>query len=326
MSTQTIFRVAHRNMPFSQIGNAMLRDKRLSFEARGALAMLLTYPADWQFNVVWLCDQGGIGRDQARRVVKELEDHGYCTRKRARKDDGTLGPYVFTFTDQPGESLTPAPENQAVVETSDWKPVTGEPAPENPPTTNKVSNKQGHKEHPPTPSKPRGRTGKSELPDDWQLPEEWASWARQHSPTRSHFVQHEAQKFREYWIGKGGRMKDWRLTWQRWWRTSCERPAPKGTLGKPAETLPPDKLLAAVVWGKADRGDPVTYRADTPEFNSYITDLVRQGDHAEAERIQFRGWVKLYPKQVRQADTAAANVVAHVRAIREGKAKPVEAA
>jgi hypothetical protein len=33
-SDQTIFRVASRHKPYAMLGNAMLRDKRLSFEAR----------------------------------------------------------------------------------------------------------------------------------------------------------------------------------------------------------------------------------------------------------------------------------------------------
>ena len=113
MSARTIFRIAHRNLPFSQIGNDMLRDKRLSIEARGALAMILTYPPDWQFNLKWLCDMACVGRDQGRRILIELEKHGYCRRQQPRKSDGTLGAYELSFTDQAGAFSEPVTENQS---------------------------------------------------------------------------------------------------------------------------------------------------------------------------------------------------------------------
>lgn len=81
---RTIFRVANRHKPYAQLGNAMLRDSRLSFEARGVLAFILTYPSNWQFGLAWLCRNQGIGRDRARRIIKEHVAVGYCQRGRGR--------------------------------------------------------------------------------------------------------------------------------------------------------------------------------------------------------------------------------------------------
>ena len=98
------FRVASRHKPFAQIANDMLRDKRLSMVARGVLAMILSYPPDWIFNIQWLCKEADIGRNKARAIIRELEEYGYCQRTQIRNDDGTLGRAEYVFTDEPADT------------------------------------------------------------------------------------------------------------------------------------------------------------------------------------------------------------------------------
>lgn len=143
---QTIFRVANRHKPYSQLGNAMIRDGRLSWEARAILSYILSFPTDWQFSLGWFCKETQTGRDKARRVVRELVDAGYCVRGRQRKSDGKLGPYEYVFTDEPepvediGKEPAPQPEKASVVHvdepapenTTVGSPVTGQPALANP--------------------------------------------------------------------------------------------------------------------------------------------------------------------------------------------------
>jgi hypothetical protein len=132
---RTIYRVACRHKPYSQIGNAMLRDTRLSIEARGALAMMLSYPSNWQVTSTWLCQMAGVGRDKARAILGELEQFGYCIRARLRKKDGQLGQVEYLFTDEPAaiaDATAPGPENPSVEEARPWKPGPGQPGPENP--------------------------------------------------------------------------------------------------------------------------------------------------------------------------------------------------
>jgi hypothetical protein len=118
---QTIFRVASRHKPYAMLGNAMLRDTRLTLEARGALAFILSFPSDWQFALAWFCRQQGIGRDRARRIIKEHVAAGYCTRSQERMPSGSWGAITYTFTDEPA----PLTEN----------PPAAEPAPANSPPT-----------------------------------------------------------------------------------------------------------------------------------------------------------------------------------------------
>lgn len=137
-SSQTIFRVASRQKPYSQLGNAMIRDGRLSWEARAVLSFILSFPSDWQFSLGWFCRETNTGRDKARRVVRELAAAGYCARSRTRKNDGTLGPYEYVFTDEPdvADAAPPQTEKASVVHvdepppenTTVGSPVTGQPA------------------------------------------------------------------------------------------------------------------------------------------------------------------------------------------------------
>lgn len=108
---QTIFRVACRHKPYSQLGNAALRDNRLSLEERGALAMILSYPGNFSFNSKWLMKECDIGRDRARAIVTSLTKYGYCQRNTIRKKDGTIRSYEYVFTDEPQHLVEPQPEN-----------------------------------------------------------------------------------------------------------------------------------------------------------------------------------------------------------------------
>jgi hypothetical protein len=146
MSDKTIYRVASRHRPYSQLGNAMMRDKRLSFEARGVLCFILSYPDNWEFNIDWIKREQGIGRDRVRRIINELIACGYCGRERGRNNNGTLGSYAYVFTDEPEvkaqDVVGPRPEKASVAKpakkrTTDGKPVTGEPATAKPPSIRK---------------------------------------------------------------------------------------------------------------------------------------------------------------------------------------------
>lgn len=67
------------------------------------------------------------------------------------------------------------------------------------------------------------------LPDDWELPREWADWAIGHGHMRPI---DEAEKFHDHWRaqpGAKGRKTDWEATWRNWVRRALEggrRPGP----------------------------------------------------------------------------------------------------
>lgn len=87
------------------ISRALTQDKRLSFEARGVLAYLLSKPSDWIVRIQDLQKEGGCGRDRIYRILKELRDAGYLHRDQEHQPNGAFvwGPYrVYEqpFTDK----------------------------------------------------------------------------------------------------------------------------------------------------------------------------------------------------------------------------------
>lgn len=82
-------RLIRRMLPFergfTQLPNAWMRDKNLSRSARGLLAELMTHDDGWKVTIKQLATEGSEGVDAIRRMVNELEKHGYLIRRPARR-------------------------------------------------------------------------------------------------------------------------------------------------------------------------------------------------------------------------------------------------
>lgn len=128
---------APRDGRFTIVPNATLRDRALSFRARGVLGFILSMPDGWSTTSEALADASdGEGRDAIRKSLGELEKHGYMVRQ--RQQDPVTGRWSTDVVvyDEPVEPVDdgagPTPENPSSVppaETSeqaggadDWKP------------------------------------------------------------------------------------------------------------------------------------------------------------------------------------------------------------
>ena len=73
---------------------------------------------------------------------------------------------------------------------------------------------------------PGERRNGSRLPSNWQLPTSWLTWALgQPFGFDEDQVRTEAEKFRDYWLGKAGKdalKVDWEATWRNWMRKAHE--------------------------------------------------------------------------------------------------------
>ena len=116
---QSILRVDMDDGGWEAITTALINDERLEFDTRGFAAWLLARPDGWQIKAAALphllkCSSGHVGRDKARRFLRELEHAGYLTRTRRQGVDGRwIWDYFFRPT-------SPAP-------TIDASPVGGLP-------------------------------------------------------------------------------------------------------------------------------------------------------------------------------------------------------
>ncbi|MER6378319.1 helix-turn-helix domain-containing protein, partial [Streptomyces mirabilis] len=86
---------------FTQIANALFRNPRLSFKAKGTFGYISTHRAGWHVTVADLVRAGPDGRDAVRGGLSELQRHGYLIREQLRHDDGKLGEIVYSITDRP---------------------------------------------------------------------------------------------------------------------------------------------------------------------------------------------------------------------------------
>jgi len=91
---------------WTPIANATLEDKRLSYKARGLLAYLLSKPDDWTVRIEELAaasDPDGV--DAVRTGLDELQQHGYATFQRARRERGRFVAGGWTVRERPHEDF-----------------------------------------------------------------------------------------------------------------------------------------------------------------------------------------------------------------------------
>lgn len=118
---------------YAAIPNAAMRDKRISIDARGLLALLMTYSDDWEFFFDHLQDVTCCGRDKLRGLLRELEAAGYVVRELKRGDSGRLKGSEWVIVDDPFDtSSCPTDQSAAQDEVSDHASDDCSRPPENP--------------------------------------------------------------------------------------------------------------------------------------------------------------------------------------------------
>lgn len=119
---------------FTQIPNAWLRDKRLSFKARGLLALLLSHSEGWSLSIGHLVTENLEGKDAIRSAIQELELCGYLVRSQVN-ENGRFGESVWMTKD-------PLP-----LEPMAGLPMAGFPTADNPPLKNTKDKKTNNKKN-----------------------------------------------------------------------------------------------------------------------------------------------------------------------------------
>ncbi len=82
----TTIRVYHnQEHPYTVINRDGLRNKILSFKARGIWAYMLSFPNDWEFNLQHIINENPEGRTAITSGMKELQEHGLLLRLQSRE-------------------------------------------------------------------------------------------------------------------------------------------------------------------------------------------------------------------------------------------------
>lgn len=138
----SIIRSPRLESNFSVMSNAVIRDSRLSYRARGVLLEILSRPDNWRVSGDSLARSGKEGRDAILTALKELRDCGYIRMVKVRKEDGTFETTNYVF-DTP-QDVVPHPENpttDSVVPPYPEKPASGKPGLDNQGSLEELSNK-----------------------------------------------------------------------------------------------------------------------------------------------------------------------------------------
>lgn len=88
---------------FAQIPNQWLRDKRITYKARGLLGELMTHEEGWTISQASLVVEGGaevesVSRHAVRLMVGELVDAGYLVTEQGRNGN-RFGEVNYWLTD-----------------------------------------------------------------------------------------------------------------------------------------------------------------------------------------------------------------------------------
>lgn len=82
---------------FTIVPNDILRNKEMKSSTKNILLTMIGLPPDWDFSIAGIATCVYEGRETVQKALVELEKMGYITRKRNRREDGTLGAMMYTI-------------------------------------------------------------------------------------------------------------------------------------------------------------------------------------------------------------------------------------
>ena len=121
-----VFRVERTNN-YTVMSNYHLRDKTISFKAKGLLSMMLSLPEDWDYTLAGLARISLEGKDAIRAAVVELEKAGYVQRHQTTDKAGKFGSNEYIIREYP-VSHEPPPEGPSSASPLSGNPMTEEPS------------------------------------------------------------------------------------------------------------------------------------------------------------------------------------------------------
>lgn len=100
-SDQIRIHQARKTDNFTLIGNDLLRNKALSFKARGILCHLLSHKAGWVIRMAELRKDAVDGEAAIRTGIEELIAAGYMTRERVKGEGGRMNGWSYEVYEEP---------------------------------------------------------------------------------------------------------------------------------------------------------------------------------------------------------------------------------
>lgn len=108
-----VFKI-EKNKDYTVMSNYHLRDKSLSYKAKGLLSFMLSLPEDWDYSLNGLVAISKESKDGIRSILKELQEHHYIEIEKVRGDKGYFE-YNYLIYEIPHfrniEKINPGMEN-----------------------------------------------------------------------------------------------------------------------------------------------------------------------------------------------------------------------
>ncbi|GIT98820.1 helix-turn-helix domain-containing protein [Sulfurovum sp. TSL1] len=116
---------------FTQVPNTIIKDKRLSFKAKGLYMHLVSKPDNWVYYVKEFEKSSKDGRDSIQSGLKELEKYEYLIRVRTKDTYGRFSSFDYYIYAEPLNGFSVGWKNGQSGEPSD-----GQSSPTNTKSTN----------------------------------------------------------------------------------------------------------------------------------------------------------------------------------------------
>lgn len=83
----SVFKI-EKNQNYTVMSNHHLRDRNLSYKAKGLLSFMLSLLDDWDYSLAGLCSISKESRDGIRSILKELQEYHYVEIEKVRGNKG----------------------------------------------------------------------------------------------------------------------------------------------------------------------------------------------------------------------------------------------
>ena len=131
-----IYRI-HKEDNYVIVDKAFLLNEKISLKAKGLLALLLSYPDNWQFYEAEIVQHAADKANSLSSGLKELIENGYIVRKLGKDETGKFKGYEYHIYEKP-ITEKPIMENPITEKPITEKPITEKPITEKPITENSV--------------------------------------------------------------------------------------------------------------------------------------------------------------------------------------------
>lgn len=91
-----VFRI-HKNNNYTTMSNYHLRDKRLSFKAKGLLSMMLSLPSNWNYSIAGIVAISKESETSVKNTLNELKVNSYLSIIKLTPDKTSSGRYEYEY-------------------------------------------------------------------------------------------------------------------------------------------------------------------------------------------------------------------------------------